>query len=143
MKSGAKRDPVPGAAGGLSKTPKCPDAADAGRGATGAPIAGGFLMEYPMKLDENWGYCYFSEPPYLSIYIYMLQYIINNMGIEYDRMGYFSRIQWDIYWEMIRDGEFTIVTYISEGVSWNINVNRKRDSPRMGIFCGIFFVGYC
>ena len=33
---------------------------------------------------------------YVAIYHQQLQYIINNMGIEYDRMGYFSRIQWDI-----------------------------------------------
>ena len=53
---------------------------------------------------------------YVAIYHQQLQYIINNMGIEYDRMGYFSRIQWDIQRIFfLRDGEFTIVMCISWG----------------------------
>jgi len=54
---------------------------------------------------------------YVAIYHQQLQYIINNMGIEYDRMGYFSRIQWDIQRNIffLRDGEFTIVMCISWG----------------------------
>jgi hypothetical protein len=35
----------------------------------GTPIAGWFLMESSIKMNENWGYPYFRKPPYSSMKI--------------------------------------------------------------------------
>ena len=34
----------------------------------GTTIAGWFIMENTIKMDENWGYPYFRKPSYIYIY---------------------------------------------------------------------------